>query len=45
MINPVWLFMGSEIGERNTAVQTISKTLLKKLFVRPFLSSVTHTKR
>jgi len=30
MINPVWLFMGSEIGERNTAVQTISKTLLKK---------------
>lgn len=30
MENPVWLFMGPEIGERNAAVQTISKTLLKK---------------
>ncbi|WP_024466094.1 DNA polymerase III subunit delta [Treponema pedis] len=30
MPSPVWLFLGPEIGERNTAVETISKTLLKK---------------
>lgn len=29
MENPVWLFMGPEIGERNAAVETIAKTLLK----------------
>ena len=30
MANPVWLFMGPEIGERNAAVGTVSKTLSKQ---------------